>query len=486
MPNLKSLSKIFIICVAGCVVCLYGQAQQVQRESTGIFEIPGRFLSKLDAKVSGLEKRVIRETEKSLMRLSQQEQKLRKRLMKKDSVAAKKLFADSEKQYRALIRKMREADFPAIEGKIYEAYLDTLATSLKFLDNNFKSKLKANNLNANNELITGTHNKLKNLDSKLDYTQYVRDYLKQRQDLLKRQFQRFGMTKSLLKYNKQAYYYSQQINEYKSILNDPTQLERKVISALQKLTVFQEFMQKYSGFAAMFPVPSNSGIAMTSGLQTREQVSKIIQSQVGMSGPAADQFMQQQLQRAEAALGSMKERLENKLSNGESEVPDFKPNNQKTKKFLSRLELGTNLQTVKSNEFFPSTTDVGISLGYKLNENGIAGLGASYKMGWGKDISHIRISHEGIGLRTFIDWKLRGSFYISGGYEQNYRSSFKTFSDLYGISQWQQSGLVGISKIMSLKTKLFKKTKAQLLWDFLSYQQLPREQPLKFRLGYNF
>jgi len=75
---------------------------------------------------------------------------------------------------------------------------------------------------------------------------------------------------------------------------------------------------------------------------------------------------------------------------------------------------------------------------------------------------------------------------VSGGYEQNYRSSFKALSDLHGISQWQQSGLIGISKIVSLKTKLFKKTKAQLLWDFLSYRQLPREQPIKFRLGYNF
>jgi hypothetical protein len=57
---------------------------------------------------------------------------------------------------------------------------------------------------------------------------------------------------------------------------------------------------------------------------------------------------------------------------------------------------------------------------------------------------------------------------------------------LYSPDSWQESGLLGISKIISVKSKLFKKTKVQLLWDFLSYQQLPRSQPLKFRVGYNF
>jgi hypothetical protein len=54
------------------------------------------------------------------------------------------------------------------------------------------------------------------------------------------------------------------------------------------------------------------------------------------------------------------------------------------------------------------------------------------------------------------------------------------------LSKWQQSGLVGISKVISIKSKFFKKTKLQLLWDFLSYEQVPRTQALKFRVGYNF
>ncbi len=62
----------------------------------------------------------------------------------------------------------------------------------------------------------------------------------------------------------------------------------------------------------------------------------------------------------------------------------------------------------------------------------------------------------------------------------------RSHQQINNLDDWQQSGLVGVSKIVSLKSKMFKKTKLQLLWDFLSYQQVPRTQALKFRLRYAF
>ena len=68
----------------------------------------------------------------------------------------------------------------------------------------------------------------------------------------------------------------------------------------------------------------------------------------------------------------------------------------------------------------------------------------------------------------------------------NYRSEFKSIDQLKDLTAWSQSGLLGISKVFDVKSKFFKKTKLQLLWDFLSYQQIPRTQPVIFRIGYNF
>ena len=62
-----------------------------------------------------------------------------------------------------------------------------------------------------------------------------------------------------------------------------------------------------------------------------------------------------------------------------------------------------------------------MSVGYKLTDKSVVGVGASYKMGWGKDIKNIVISTQGLGLRSYMDVKLKGSFYASGGFEYNYQ-----------------------------------------------------------------
>ena len=170
---------------------------------------------------------------------------------------------------------------------------------------------------------------------------------------------------------------------------------------------------------------------------------------------------------------------------GNIDIPNFKLNSQKTKTFLKRLEYGVNLQTQQSSYFFPTTTDIGLAVGYKINDKNTIGVGASYKIGWGEDFQHIRLTSQGLGLRSFVDIQAKKSFYLSGGFEYNYQP-IGGIIKIPNLRDWDQSGLIGVSKIVSMKTKVFKSTKLQLLWDFLSYRQVPRTQPLKFRVGYNF
>jgi len=161
---------------------------------------------------------------------------------------------------------------------------------------------------------------------------------------------------------------------------------------------------------------------------------------------------------------------------------------QETKTFKQRLEYGSNFQFGKSNNLLPTTADIGLSIGYSLNDKSVAGIGASYKMGMG-NIRHIRITHQGASLRSFIDWKLKKQFFITGGMEMNYLAALPDNTGVLepkNMSNWQQSGLVGISKKISVKTKWFRSTKVQLLYDFLWNQHVPVSQPVVFRVGYNF
>ena len=113
------------------------------------------------------------------------------------------------------------------------------------------------------------------------------------------------------------------------------------------------------------------------------------------------------------------------------------------------------------------------------------GIGASYKLGWGTGWKNIKLTQQGVGIRSYVDWKMKGNLWLSGGFEMNYHTLFNSIDQLRNYSAWKQSGLLGLSKTLELKSKLFKKTKLMLLWDFLSYRQIPRTQPLIFRIAYN-
>ncbi|HET7116691.1 MAG TPA: hypothetical protein VFI29_09380 [Hanamia sp.] len=221
----------------------------------------------------------------------------------------------------------------------------------------------------------------------------------------------------------------------------------------------------------------------------------LIQQRITAGGPNATAQVQQNIQNAQSQLSQLKDKLLKKpLAGGGdgSDMPEFKPNSQKTKPLLKRLEYGFNIQFAKNNSFVPSTSDMALTLGYKINDKGVLGIGMSYKLGLGS-IQHISLTSQGIGLRSYIDWKLSflpssggvgGGLYVSGGYEMNYNSAFKNIEQLKNYNAWQRSALLGISKKYKISKKL--KGNMQLLYDFLARDHVPVSQPVVFRMGYNF
>jgi hypothetical protein len=298
-----------------------------------------------------------------------------------------------------------------------------------------------------------------------------------------------NISKAYSGYTREAFYYSAQVKELRDMANDPDKITKKALSLLNQTQAFQQFAKKYSQLAGLFSLPVNYGNAQSlAGLQTRAQVQGMIQAQLASGGPNATAMLTQNLQAAQAQLNNYKDKLKT-LGNGsgDMEMPDFKPKNLKSKPFWKRLEYGANIQSSKSNYFIPAETDIGLSMGYKLSEKSTIGLGMAYKVGLGKDIQHMTITGQGVDLRSYIDVKIKSSFYASGGFEYNYIKPFQDFRQLYDFNSWHRSALIGVSKIVSLKSKWAKKTKLQLLWDMLYAQQVPKAgQPIKFRVGYTF
>jgi hypothetical protein len=292
--------------------------------------------------------------------------------------------------------------------------------------------------------------------------------------------------------NKQIYYYQHQIQEYKNILHDPQKMEQTLLMVAHKVPAFNDFMSKNSYLSNLFTLPTNYGDSTALlDLQSKSQVQLMISQQIGANLSSVgtgqvQQLIQQGMQQSQQE-SSLLQNLVNQTFNGGNSsfvMPNFKPNNQKGKSILKRVQLGWNLQSEAGINPNPNTCVFGLSAGYKISDNKVMGIGASYILGTGTEgLNHIKLTNQGIGLRSFIDIKAKKSFWLTGGFEYNYMQAFGGLSSLPGVDLWQKSALLGISK----KFKAAKKEgNIQLLYDFLANSEIPRGRMLKFRMGYNF
>ncbi|PZR25214.1 MAG: hypothetical protein DI535_18970 [Citrobacter freundii] len=473
----RYISLILGICLCTCAY--------TQDDTTLSSALSGKYIQQVGDKAADLQAKLDKRSRRILRAFQKEEEKLQHKLQRKDSSAAATVFANAGKEYEQLQQRLSSGG--ALQQ--YIPSLDTLNSSLKFLQQNpqLAGLTKDGPAKLKNAVA-----KMTGLESEFRKAEEIKRFLKERKQYLSDQLSHLNMAGDLKKLNKQTYYYSAQINEYKQVLKDHKKAEQKALELLSKTKLFKDFMQKNSVLASLFRLPGDpntSPAASLAGLQTRAQVNNLVQQQLAAGGPSAQAQFSQNMQDAQSKLNELKNKLSNlgNSSGGDLDMPDgFKPNNQRTKTFLQRIELGANIQSQKSNSYFPVTSDIALTAGYKLNDNSIIGIGAGYKLGWGRNIRNVKITHEGVSLRSFVDIKLKGSFWITGGYELNYRETFNRIDVLLDKSAWQESGLIGLSKVVDMRSKLLKKTKVQLLWDFLSYRQMPKPAAVQFRIGYSF
>ncbi len=471
-------TAILLLC---CTLSLSCFAQQPDK-ATAIIDVPSKFFNRIQHKTASLDVQLTRQTEQYLQKMARQEERLRRKLYKVDSNAAKTLFAGSAERYAALSQKLAgdtgNTSSLNLNGE-YQAYTDSLQGMLKFMGDNPKA--------------LASLRQLQSLQAKMQDADQVKEYIRERKQQISHYIQQHTNLNNLLgkdyqAMNRDIYYYSQQVREYREMLNDPDKLTKETLTLLNKLPAFQAFMTKNSQLAGLFNLPANyENPATLAGLQTRDQVAALINQQVAAGGAGGQAALQANLQSAQSQMDGYKDKL-SKLGagSGDIDMPDFKPNNQKTRSFWKRIEYGTNFQTTRNSYYFPTVSDFGLSVGYKLTDRSTIGIGASYKLGWGNGIQHIAFSSQGAGLRSFLDIRIKGSFSASAGLELNHTTPFSTYQQLRNWDTWTKSGLVGLTKTVSMKSRVFKKTKVSLLWDYLSYSQRPRTQAVIFRLGYIF
>jgi len=388
---------VALFCNAAC------PAQTAHSDSTlaALQQVPDKYVNTINNKIDKYSARVTGKTIKTLTRLAKWETKIKITLDKLSPETSKRLFSNSQLTFASLLQQIQKGESIKLEyRRQYDKYRDDATTSIKYLENN-KQFLDSGLA----KKIQATKQKLQQLNNDEDSTQALQQFIKERKkQLISAAFQYMGKSKYLTKMNKEAFYYAETMKNYKEIFSDEAKTEKLVKDILHKVPGFSQWAQKNNMLSALFGSPGGGDVADASryaGLQTRAGVQQIIQQRIGAAG---QQAFRQNMQAAQAQLNEIKDKLVKNpfAGNGGGELPDFKPNMQKTKTFLQRLEYGLNIQFAKNNTLMPTTMDAALTVGYKLNDKSTAGIGAGYKMGMGS-IDKIRFSTEGISLRTFID-----------------------------------------------------------------------------------
>ncbi len=386
-----------------CLALGAARAQSVDSLTGKLANFPTRLFSKISGKTASLQQQLTRQTDRYLRRMARQEEKLRARLYKTDSVKAAALYPqDPKQQYAAMLQKFRQDSARVFTsmGPEYLPRVDSLQGALGFLNKN------PGLVSSNPALLAkmqGSLSQLQQLQAKLQAADAIKQFIQSRKVQIQQALSSYthlpsGISNALAGYKKQAYYYSDQVRTYRAMLNDPNKMAQTAMILLNKLPAFSSFMKKNSFLAGLLGVPPDYGTEQgLAGLQTRSQVMAMIQSKIGSSsggGSSGIASLQNSLNTAKQGITN----LQNKLSKlggggGGMDVPNFKPSPLHSKTFLSRLQYGFNLQTTQATYYFPTYTDVGLSLGYDLGHSNSVGFGASYKIGWGTGWQHIALSN---------------------------------------------------------------------------------------------
>lgn len=441
--------------------------------------LSGKYTREVQHKIQKYENRTSRSTEKTLVRLSRWEKKIQNVLHKASPQAEQRLFGNGQLTFSRLLEQYRAGEMKVQNFKgEYDSYLDSLTTTIKYLNTAG---------NDADEASTVLQGQAEQLNATVRQSGYVRSFIRQRKkQLLNEALQYTGNTRFIRNISKESYYYTETLRNYRELFSTAGKREELARKALNEVPAFRRFMRENSMLSSLFAVPGSGAAGnqpSLAGLQTRGSVQAMIQNRIAASGPNGAAQVRQNLMAAQSRLTEIKDKLAKGGhigSDGEIEMPDFQPNGQRSKTLWQRLVYGLDVQFGKRTRFIPSTTDIGLVAGYRLNDKSTIGAGLSYKLGMGS-IDHIRLTSEGVGFRSFLDWKIRKQWYASGGYELNYLHAFSGIAGLKDAA-WQRSGLIGISRQYRAGRKM--RGEVRLLYDFLYRQHMPQSAPVVFRMGY--
>lgn len=372
----------------------------------------------------------------------------------------------------------------------YDAAVDTLNVSMQYLSENCAEcdgTGKAEFLRASEAL-----------KREMKRTELIQNYISERREFLIQNMHAVpGAEAMLLPLRINEVYFSRHIGECKKIFLDKSKWEKKLWSKITGASDFEALMDQHGALAQVHQSPQHSrpSISLTklidekvqSGSVTEEQ-SKILSSLLPQNIKDKAKKPQELFETVDAAkvvADSAQVLLNDSTKTTEKPEKTWQPDPLKTKRFIDRFSVISNLQFDNRSIFLPASATAALGLQFMYHRNGSIGTALSCiqpmpRINPGSEDSFRIPTATGIGMRIFLDFKLKTAIYLQSGYEINWRPYENTAT----IGRWERmpSAMAGL-KIKYPAGKTRTAPTIEFLYDFLHAQT--GQPAFVFRTGVN-
>ncbi|XHR94244.1 hypothetical protein ACFJIV_28820 [Mucilaginibacter sp. UC70_90] len=394
--------------------------------------------------------------DKYLDRAAGIQQRLLKKLQRKEARFARKLAAKDSTLYQQYLQNKLSYDSIAALSKDSTALsriksspdklIDSLKGIQRFISNQGSKLGTASSLAGQAGVNLPNANELSSLQQKLNAQQGLDQLMQQRSKVLE-SLAGAAHISGIEGIQKDLYYAQSKMKAWKALADDPDAAEEKAMEYLQGTEGFQQYLnQNNNAFGGLGNDASEADLQRL-GYQTKSQVNGMLQQKLGSSLGSVQQQMGQQVQQyseklnditgkvseAKNSLNEAKQTLNDaKQTAGQLkhiEKPGFVKNPERGKPFWQRLEVQYNFQTSRATPdgLRPAMLDLGASVAFKHTPRLSYGIGLALSTGLGQNWQNIKFSYEGITARAFLDYKMIYGFSAQAGYERAFRPDNRAY-----------------------------------------------------------
>ncbi len=479
---------IVLLIVLVCGLPETGCAQEadqaaVARAGQRYLDLNIRSLERYNRRLEGTQQRLLK-------RLKRKEGKLASRLQTGDSATCERYQNQETPSYDSISRLPANDPSQTTDSTGHRTHtgVDSLKRVLQFTHPEGSPEKLA------------YESRLGKLDRELSHRERINELIQKRGRSLKKVASgSAGKIPGFKGMEKQVYYGREKMKTYKRISEEPSHAEEVALEYLQGTEGFDRAMQQNKGSA---PVMGGSGMLTATdmsaaGIQTKEQVNGILTEQLGATNISKTQeHMGKQLQdwqkKYNESAGRAREGRNSVLQLRSIDKPSFKVNPMRGLPFWQRIEKQYTLNTFRASAERPARVEAGAMAGFKHTPRLSYGAGLAGSLGMGQGWQQLRFSFEGIGLRTYVAWQWQYGIGAYAGYERMYGRR------MFGDDRTQDGGTVPSAvratplyteSILIGLTKSYKLTRewngsVQLLYD-VWWRENGLRSPLVFRLNYN-